>query len=490
MRTGQLGLTLLAIFALLLAGQGAQGGLSLAANPASQTDIPGYWLIQRQGTPDRLFTFVDADHGWGAAGNRIYRTDDGGVSWQAYAFGNATEWMAHSIAGTFFVNATDGWAFGRRGCDDFMPSGLLWSAPTDGGATWRRDRRLVRIPATRIKAILFADSQNGWEQIESAVLPSLLHTTDGGNTWHPVSATDLPDRLLRFTSATTGFGLTGSWLRRTTDAGATWNITGALPPWAQDVAISRDGTILWAVGANGQTGRSTAGGASWNLVSSSTPYTLTHVSFADNLQGWAAGEAGAVVRTTDGGWSWSAANSGTTQDVAELALAGGSQAWIYAGALRRTRDGGAHWSELPKTAAERLQAVRMGSVSVGWAGGSDPYLLNTVNNGRMWLNQTEAAGPVQAIDAADDQRAWALSPAALQGTTDGGASWQTSAVSAGQGSDLDFVDADAGLDGRRDEHPAHDRRGDHLERAVLRQPAQPVERLLRRCAARLGQVPG
>ena len=440
MRTGHLALSLLAVLGLLLA---PQRGLSLTMDqPVSPETIPGHWLIQRLGTPVSRFIFADADHGWGTADHRVYRTSDGGVSWQAYAFGNATEWMAHIIQGIEFVNATDGWAFGRRGCADFMPS--AWAErTTDGGATWQEVFGACEYGDT-IKAILFADSQYGWVNIVSATVPPLLRTTDRGDTWKPVATTVVPDRLLRFTSATSGFGLTGAALQRTTDGGVTWNTTGTLPAWWEDVTVSGDGTILWTVGTDGQAARSTNGGASWNPGSSPTTRTLTHVAFADNLQGWAAGAAGAALHTTDGGWKWSAVDAGTVQDVGELAVAGGNQAWIYAGALRRTRDGGAHWSLLPQILTERLQAVHMGSVAAGWAGGVDPYLLATLNNGRTWLNQAEAAAPVSAIDAVDNQRAWALSAHAVQRTTDGGASWQTSAVSAGQGADLDFVDASRG----------------------------------------------
>jgi photosystem II stability/assembly factor-like uncharacterized protein len=168
--------------------------------------------------------------------------------------------------------------------------------------------------------------------------------------------------------------------------------------------------------------------------------TLNHLTFVDNLNGWAAGEGGTVLRTTDGGWNWTLQPPGTTQAVTSLAVAGWNQVWIYADQLRRTRDGGANWSPMRQEGSNPLNAVRMASSTIGWAGGADPFLLKTTD-GRTWIDHRSLPG-VGAIDLVDAQHVWVLS-SDLQRTTDGGANW-TSYSLPGAASDLDFVNAATG----------------------------------------------
>ncbi len=402
----------------------------------------GYWQVQRIGTPDSGFFFVDADHGWGLstqARDVIFRTSNGGASWNATALGSVNN--TYQVASIFFVSASEGWVTGKNTYYDLCRNCAFVQHTTDGGTTWSLQG--LTAPALEWvsgERIIFADALYGW--VEAGAY--LGRTTDGGTHWGWIQPANMPDRLLRFISDTAGFGVTGSTLLRTDDGGATWASAGTLPAWAQAVWPDSGGALLWAVGAGGQIGRSADGGATWLAVASPTTNPLSHVVFADAWHGWAAGAAGTVLRTDDGGFTWSAVNAGTADPVTALAVTNWRQVWIYADLLRRTRDAGAHWSPLTRGRAASLSSIRMGTTAVGWAAGSDPYLLFTSNNGRTWVDQAAAAGGVVAVDATDQLHAWAATASQLQRTSNGGANWTTTALPMDSAGDVDFVDASRG----------------------------------------------
>ncbi len=420
--------------------------------------IPGLWLTQRLGVPDDGLIFVDSNHGWRWGGkgifgglwrgNAIYRTTNAGATWQATGFGNPPG-QVYSVDDAFFTSATDGWVTGRERCWDLLPYGFFLLHTTDGGVTWGgRLDACQGMPdgSTMTGQLYFTDAQHGWVKSSSV----LWRTTDGGQTWTKGQPANLPDSLVRFIDANTGFGLRQrqtepkDWeLLRSDDAGDTWRVVGTLRQAIKDVAIDDGGSRMWAVGEDGTTAASTDGGVSWTYAWP-TAQSLAAVAFADQTHGWAAGAGGAVLHTTDSGLTWATQNAGTAAAIDDLAVVDRRQAWISGDELRLTRDGGAHWIPLPRIPAAPLAAIRMGSATTGWAGGDDPSLLATVSTGRIWNEDAPAAGAVRAVDAIDAQHAWALSATALQRTTDGGGLWSTIPLPVREARDLDFVDANRG----------------------------------------------
>ncbi len=421
-------------------------GIAAAAD-APQT-IPGYWVEQRLGTPNTLLTFRTSDRGWGAStvlSGGIYRTSDTGVSWQVTVLG--TDYVPYGVQDVFFINSYEGWATGRRSYFGLFVNGIFIVHTTDGGVTWQDQISTGQSDEVWASGerIMFVDTQRGWAEADIY----LWRTTNGGSTWTRLEPSNMPDRLLRFINANTGFGVTTPYgttskiLMRTTDGGASWASIGQAPNWSNALWVDSGGTIFWAVGQNGQIARSSNAGASWTPISSPTSNQLSYLVFTDSLIGWAAGDAGTVLHTTNGGLNWALLAPGTTQAVTSLAAAGTS-AWINADQLRRTRDAGAHWSPLRTVRAERLNAVRMAAASVGWAGGGNPGVLRTNNYGRTWTDVTTAASTIEALDVTDTMRAWALSAGALQRTTNGGGSFVTYTLPTSSAHDIDFVDATKG----------------------------------------------
>jgi len=171
------------------------------------------------------FQLLGPDQGWTLVGDGLFWTQDGGSTWS-----DRTPRAENSqeILSAFFLNADQGWVLSRQAESGSLrlwrtqDGGLSWEAssigdlPVDPGAA---------IPGTHLS---FIDANHGWAAI---VLPSssnfslgaLFATQDGGRTW--VKRTLPIGAPVYFKDALDGWtagGVNGDELYRTSDGGETW----------------------------------------------------------------------------------------------------------------------------------------------------------------------------------------------------------------------------------------------------------------------------
>src|SRR6266508_6153902 len=103
------------------------------------------WNQQATGTTEPLYAvrFLDASHGW-AVGNIMFRTDDGGQTWQR---GDAPP---ASNYGMDFADLSNGWAVGT--------GGIVYRT-TDGGRTWTWSATPT---SENLKDMDFVSASTGW----------------------------------------------------------------------------------------------------------------------------------------------------------------------------------------------------------------------------------------------------------------------------------------------------------------------------------------
>ncbi len=228
-------------------------------------------------------TFIDSQHGWmmvhAGAGMMhdfmsLYRTQDGGQTWDAVVDAGSDQIQSCPKTDMAFADPNTGWI--TRDCSGVMDGAAL-DVTRDGGRTWDS----VPLPAPDSQPDLFDPGsacapsspvlfspQAGMLGVGCIVIDSepLAHasyvyqTQDAGLTWR---AAEYPGGALRFFDPHTGLALSRS-LAKSDDGGSTW-------------------TVFKQVAWDGQ------------------------FSFVDALHGWAVARQAdqiALVITSDGGRTW------------------------------------------------------------------------------------------------------------------------------------------------------------------------------------------
>jgi photosystem II stability/assembly factor-like uncharacterized protein len=396
--------------------------------------------------------FLDAQRGYviapdyiSAAGPAVYRTQDGGASWEEmsqqyhqsdgiyglalredralivgdhdYVCVSTDPWGPYGSGGmdlfdqryinvhyrfedVRFLDAEHGWAAGTR---SYKPRywGQAIFVTSDGGQTW--NSQYEKAPSMdpwnlaagwfSLRAIAFADAQNGWAVgVSEDQHDAILHTSNGGMTWTEQGATLYPaerDELwfwdVAFADAQNGWALPemkprapaggNLYLVRTTDGGALWS-------WV-DTGVARE---------LGET------------------FNQGSLYFSDSQHGWAVGPGGLAIRTADGGAHWSRmGGSGSPLGSAvlhDVAFADAQNGWAVGDRLFRTRDGGGTWVEDAAQFPGLLRSIRSVGAQHVWAAGDRGTILHSADGGASW------AAVDNAVSGASLRGAWFIAPEA------------------------------------------------------------------------------
>ena len=260
--------------------------------------------------------FVDRRHGWVSAANRsVYRTSDGGRSWQA-----------SRVPGGGFIDFLDlqhGYALG--------PDGLFRTV--DGGTTWQRiSRPSVHGPVTfldRRTAFAFEDATGSIiGPYEGPTFGHLYKTTDGGRTWSRYEIGNA-DRFVEQPFAAFGrrlvvaengpnrdggLDLAPATVFRSRDGGDTWSGSAVPAGVGVPAPLSVASPRVWVWASRRDLYVTGDAGRSWHkVVLHNLPAAawIGRIDFTSRSVGWAVvyglGADGTLLRTTDGGVHWSPA---------------------------------------------------------------------------------------------------------------------------------------------------------------------------------------
>jgi len=462
--------------------------------PPVSSGTAGFWAAA-------LPVFSSGPTVWVSDGQKLYRSADLGKSWlppaDLFAAGGADP-ATDRVRAFGYADTRIGWVLGAE-----KNKGVRLYKTEDGGLSWDRQT----LPPAEAMAALSAQTvyrslhmftpDTGWASAGPGF--HILRTTNGGDRWRDVSpqgldgagvAHFLDERTAWVAASSSGPDGRMVTVYRTTDGGSHWSRSSFGPgaeeggvPYSLDFIDSRHGWLLLEPdhGANTSPGELYAtadGGRTWTWIAgTSRPGSLPFggaVAFLDEHRGWLAGSPagtlpGRLYRTRDGGATWTevelkapeGAGEGTmnpgvpsfsrkepgTGVLRAEWIPGDGSAKAYASYLYTTADGGETWNLSKPVKYEGLMDAVSPREAWAWSmapadpdDATAPYtgtLYHTADGGQHWdalpadpaLNELLTARiPVRQVDFADASHGWILagneSVNRILRTTDGGKSWR------------------------------------------------------------------
>ncbi|KAF0106877.1 MAG: Uncharacterized protein FD146_2235 [Anaerolineaceae bacterium] len=269
----------------------------------------------------------------------VWRTSDGGATWQYGTVDTSIASEAFSPWYLVFSDSQNGWLMVYLGAG-MMHNYVALFATHDGGATWTdildpfTDGGIQSFSKTDF---VFVDAQTGWLTRDSNgvdPIPHVFRTTDGGVTWTrldlpaPPQASNLfadyycgTYTINRFSPASVIVAVKCediatletqlNFQYATTDGGATWQIVRL--PEGYTFNASNDGLFYFDPNYGFALGRNiyqtTDGGQNWTLIKQVA--WDGQFSFYNMNLGWAVARSDgaiALVKTTNGGAKWEIIN--------------------------------------------------------------------------------------------------------------------------------------------------------------------------------------
>jgi photosystem II stability/assembly factor-like uncharacterized protein len=260
----------------------------------------------------RSVCFLSAEVGWaagreelpdgGSAGVLLF-TRDGGLKWQRLLAG-----ALPGLNQVRFVNAANGYLLGDG--TEHMPSGLFRT--TDGGRSWEpvAGPRTTSWFAGDFSAKAQGFMTGAWARLgileptgnAAKAEVNLVDAASNTDSRDILGVQTLPQRALAVAQ--------GGMILTSISAGAKWGFADL--KLSNDVltcldfhAIHGAGKKVWVVGRPGSVVmHSDDGGQSWRLQKTGCALPLHGVYFFNDQRGWAVGELGTILSTTDGGGTW------------------------------------------------------------------------------------------------------------------------------------------------------------------------------------------
>lgn len=264
------------------------------------------WVQQITHTGNEItdVLFINRNQGWASAlnyavapyGTELLRTSNGGATWEKYPYPDENIF----ITSIFYFDSLNGWMGGR-------PHAI--AKTTDGGLTWAQATVDTSILAFfPVLTIQFYNEQYGYASGGMFDIAGVIwRTSDGGNTWHAMDASDAPadevHGIHMFDSITVmgaggdpDFGY-GVGMIRTTDGGINWDYDELeIQGNAYDLDF-RSATEVWApLGTRQKLIYSLDGGTTWTDIIAPDSASIFDVTFPDSLHGYAVGRHGAFLK--------------------------------------------------------------------------------------------------------------------------------------------------------------------------------------------------
>jgi photosystem II stability/assembly factor-like uncharacterized protein len=322
------------------------------------------------------FTFVNDTLGFAYGsgyipGLLIFKTEDGGISWQQKARirENGLDELSYGI---HFIDQDTGLIFCNNG---------FYAKTTNGGDTWTKNYYPDDYTFT---TCFFLDSLHGYASVSFG---KIMETFDGGNTWEQIYKSPYSEELLQvlyFFDTTHAVAISEYYFYKTTDGGNNWTVE-SLDDWNErdirDMHAINDSTYI-VVGDGDQIQKTTNDGDSWTRFIYGAPNGFDQLFFTSENTGYVNIGYGRVLKTNNGGEDWQIIEPGgngtivfTSPDTGYI----GSFDTVY-----KTTDAGNTWKSVP-VAIPAYDFLIFPSPDTGYAGTDHwGFMLKTYDAGESW----------------------------------------------------------------------------------------------------------
>jgi len=377
-----------------------------------ETGIPPAWEDRPATISALIFAFdgsvlAGVSYGREDGGGTVYRSVDGGETWQP-AGGGLSEYSLFALAtapgqSLSVYAGTDGglWRFEVVQSGPAEPGTWESSGPRGG-----RAQALAVSPAFASDGVAFAGAWF-YSRLSTETGLGILRSTDGGQTWQPSSS---GTENVYYSSAVHSYAFSPDFAADRTVFAATW----------------------------GGLFKSTDGGENWQWLTrlyDGPPGSIIAVAVAPDYatsdhvlagRGW-----GGVCVSRDGGINWTvnySVGAGVIAYSPDFAFDSIAFAGSYGG-LQKTSDGGITWTHvLTQPVFALAVSPQFGTNGTLFAGGNSLFISD--DGGTSWISTT-IAPDVSTIRAlaispafADDQTLFAGTNRGLYHSADGGATWE------------------------------------------------------------------
>jgi photosystem II stability/assembly factor-like uncharacterized protein len=333
-------------------------------------------------------------------GNGFYRSTDGGENW---IFNNFTE----DFRDVFFIDDKIGFA-GTMLYTHLGPDGGVIYKTTDGGITWNHH---ANKPAMSLFFVndLIGYSLHPWiifRTIDQGQQWTEVYRNNPDSTGY-----NFDGNLINFINDKIGWVVgSGSWandssgagILGTTDGGENWDLiwkyTNTDEYGYELNSIQTFETEAWAVGESGLIVKYTEQNQ-WQLQSAVTDLPLNDVFFSDELHGWIAGgyfdwnlneNHLILLKTVNGGDTWEEKRD-FNYEINDMFFDDSLCGWAVgsdtsgSGIILGTIDGGGNWTAQVEDLSGPLNAIHFKD-GYGWAVGEKGQVLRT-EDGASWVDQ-------------------------------------------------------------------------------------------------------
>ena len=361
--------------------------------------------------------FHDANLGFASTDDsKILKTTDGGLTWTSSN-------IIFRVFRFFFIDANIIYAAGEQGrIYKTVNGGVNWSvvSPTSpyGGYSYN--------------SIYFVNANKGFAV---GLNGQILSTSNGGAAWQQYALTHL--NITSFCFPTKLVGYTTDWLSiyKTTDAGQTWQPANFTLPntnsrithsWFRNkdtgFVVSRDPLLFYKTYNGGQT---------WQPVYTlPSGYNYTRaMDFVNDTTGYIAMDnstATQLFKTTNGGITWTHIGFYYIPFTHLEFVTGSTGYAVTNNVVYKTIDSAQTWQVVDVNTSDWINGVHFVSPLKGYSYGDNGFVKKTIDGGQSWSKLYVPYGDINAMHFFDEKTGYMSNEAFNAGllkTYDGGATW-------------------------------------------------------------------